>query len=87
MAETAAGNVERMIELLERIARAVEAMDRRLALADLEADSPAPAAPGPPGTFAAVCDQCGQETLVPFKPNKNKPILCNSCFRARSRGR
>lgn len=87
MAEQATDNVRRMIELLERVAAAVEAMDRRLALADLEADSSAPVAPAPPGTFAAVCDQCGQETLVPFKPSKNKPILCNSCFRARSRGR
>ncbi len=30
--------------------------------------------------FTAVCDQCGQECEVPFKPSSNKPIFCSKCF-------
>jgi CxxC-x17-CxxC domain-containing protein len=28
----------------------------------------------------AVCDKCGKECEVPFKPTSNKPIYCNQCF-------
>lgn len=31
--------------------------------------------------FDVVCDQCGQPTKVPFKPNGMKPIYCRDCFR------
>ena len=27
-----------------------------------------------------VCDKCGKECEVPFKPTSNKPIYCNQCF-------
>ncbi|MDZ7798422.1 MAG: CxxC-x17-CxxC domain-containing protein [Patescibacteria group bacterium] len=30
--------------------------------------------------FSAVCDQCGQECQVPFRPTSGKPIYCNDCF-------
>lgn len=30
--------------------------------------------------FSAICDDCGEECEVPFKPSLNKPIFCNSCF-------
>ena len=29
----------------------------------------------------AVCSQCGKQTTVPFRPTKNRPILCRECFR------
>jgi len=31
--------------------------------------------------FHAVCDRCGRECDVPFKPTGSKPIYCRSCFR------
>lgn len=34
--------------------------------------------------FSAVCDQCGQECEVPFKPSSNKPIFCSKCFEAKN---
>ncbi len=30
--------------------------------------------------YSVVCDQCGKECEVPFKPSSNKPVLCNECF-------
>lgn len=30
----------------------------------------------------AICDKCGIECDVPFKPTGNKPIYCRTCFRA-----
>jgi len=48
--------------------------------------------------FDAVCDECGNNCKVPFKPTGNKPIFCSHCFenqgasdlkynRSRDRGR
>lgn len=31
--------------------------------------------------FPAVCDNCGKDCEVPFKPNGSKPIFCSDCFR------
>jgi len=31
--------------------------------------------------FNAVCDECGNECQVPFKPTAGKPILCDDCFK------
>ncbi|MBU1101633.1 MAG: hypothetical protein KKA84_14630 [Bacteroidetes bacterium] len=28
----------------------------------------------------AVCDKCGKECEVPFRPTKGKPIYCEKCF-------
>lgn len=28
----------------------------------------------------AVCDNCGKDCMVPFKPTGNKPIFCDNCF-------
>jgi CxxC-x17-CxxC domain-containing protein len=36
-------------------------------------------------TFSAVCDECHQETQVPFKPTQDKPVYCRDCF-SRRRG-
>jgi len=27
-----------------------------------------------------VCDSCGKDCEVPFKPTKGKPIYCDKCF-------
>jgi CxxC-x17-CxxC domain-containing protein len=31
----------------------------------------------------AVCDQCGQDTMVPFVPTSGKPVYCSDCFQSR----
>jgi len=28
-----------------------------------------------------VCDKCGKECEVPFKPSSSKPIYCDDCFK------
>jgi len=28
----------------------------------------------------AICDNCGKECEVPFKPTSGKPIFCSNCF-------
>jgi len=37
-----------------------------------------------------ICDECGKECQVPFKPTEGKPVLCSECFEKsgnqRSRG-
>jgi len=33
-----------------------------------------------PQMFSAICDECGRECEVPFKPTGNKPVYCSSCF-------
>ncbi|MDD5750020.1 MAG: hypothetical protein PHO91_04605 [Patescibacteria group bacterium] len=35
---------------------------------------------GRPEMHSAVCDQCGQNCEVPFRPTGDKPIYCSSCF-------
>ncbi len=35
----------------------------------------------PKTMFQAVCDQCGQDCEVPFRPTGEKPVLCSNCFR------
>jgi CxxC-x17-CxxC domain-containing protein len=34
----------------------------------------------------AICDKCGKECEVPFKPTGGKPIYCRSCFKQNSSG-
>ena len=29
----------------------------------------------------AVCNDCGNDCQVPFRPNGRKPVLCNNCFK------
>jgi CxxC-x17-CxxC domain-containing protein len=38
---------------------------------------------GPKTLYPAVCAECGAETMVPFKPSNDRPVLCRSCFEAR----
>jgi CxxC-x17-CxxC domain-containing protein len=33
--------------------------------------------------FSAVCDDCGNDCKVPFRPSSDKPIYCSSCFEKR----
>lgn len=35
--------------------------------------------------FSVVCDDCGQETEVPFRPSQDRPVYCRECF-GRRRG-
>jgi len=37
--------------------------------------------------FTAICDDCGKECKVPFKPSSDKPIYCSECFEKRGGGR
>lgn len=30
--------------------------------------------------FDIVCDSCGKEAKVPFKPQGDRPVYCNDCF-------
>ncbi len=34
---------------------------------------------------SAICDKCGKDCEVPFKPTEGKPIYCNDCFKDKSR--
>jgi CxxC-x17-CxxC domain-containing protein len=43
-------------------------------------------ASGPKTMYPAVCAQCGAETMVPFKPSNDRPVLCRNCFDARKAG-
>lgn len=33
-----------------------------------------------------VCDACGQNTQVPFRPRGDRPVYCSDCFRSQSPG-
>ena len=33
----------------------------------------------------AVCDECGQECEVPFKPTEGRPVYCKECYAKRKR--
>ena len=30
--------------------------------------------------YEVVCDKCGKDCEVPFKPSSDKPVYCNQCF-------
>ena len=33
-----------------------------------------------PPLYDAVCDECGKDCRVPFKPSGEKPVYCSDCF-------
>ena len=35
---------------------------------------------GRPSLHDAVCDECGKNCQVPFKPSGEKPVYCSDCF-------
>lgn len=39
-----------------------------------------------PELFDAVCDDCGKNCKVPFRPSGDKPIYCSDCFEKRGNG-
>ena len=39
--------------------------------------------PAPREMHPAICDQCGGDCTVPFKPRFGLPIYCQRCFRER----
>jgi len=36
--------------------------------------------------YSAVCDNCGKDCKVPFKPSGDKPIYCSDCFESKDKG-
>lgn len=30
--------------------------------------------------FSAICDKCGKQCEVPFRPTEGKPVYCDACF-------
>jgi|TARA_B100001964_G_scaffold244700_1_gene327342 CxxC-x17-CxxC domain-containing protein len=34
---------------------------------------------------SAICDKCGKDCEVPFKPTQGKPIYCSDCFKNKSK--
>jgi len=38
-----------------------------------------------PEMHTVICDKCGEECQVPFKPSSDKPIYCEACFRSKDR--
>ncbi|MBR5328607.1 MAG: zinc-ribbon domain containing protein [Firmicutes bacterium] len=30
--------------------------------------------------FTVICDQCGEETQVPFRPTNGRPVYCRACM-------
>ncbi len=41
---------------------------------------------GPVEMHKAICDNCGKECEVPFRPTQGKPIFCSDCFRNQKEG-
>ena len=35
--------------------------------------------------YEAVCANCGQIALVPFRPTDGRPVYCKDCFQSRPR--
>lgn len=33
--------------------------------------------------YEVVCDECGEMTSVPFKPNGSRPVYCRNCYQSR----
>ncbi len=37
------------------------------------------------GPYTVICDECGEECEVPFKPTSSKPVYCDRCFKRRGK--
>lgn len=46
---------------------------------------PVPVEPEEAPSYPALCDTCGMEIRVPFKPDGNRPTFCKECFKAYQR--
>lgn len=40
----------------------------------------------PRESFDVVCDGCGAETTVPFKPTQDRPVYCRDCYQKQRGG-
>lgn len=40
---------------------------------------------GPRQMFQAVCNKCGQNCEVPFRPTGDRPVFCNNCFKGKGK--
>lgn len=38
---------------------------------------------GKPDMYKTVCDDCGKDCQVPFRPTGDKPVFCSDCFRGK----
>jgi len=34
--------------------------------------------------FKIVCESCGKNGEVPFKPTEGRPVFCRECYRSRN---
>jgi CxxC-x17-CxxC domain-containing protein len=34
---------------------------------------------------SAICDKCGKDCEVPFRPTSGKPLYCDDCYKSKSR--
>ena len=41
---------------------------------------------GPVEMHKAICDNCGKECEVPFRPTSGKPVFCSNCFENKREG-
>lgn len=41
----------------------------------------------PTTMYPAVCDKCGKDCQVPFRPSGDKPIYCSNCFEKEGGGK
>ena len=41
---------------------------------------------GPVEMHKAICDNCGRECEVPFRPTSGKPVYCSNCFESKREG-
>ena len=48
-----------------------------------ELDSYPPSQSAPRPMYQAVCDDCGKDCDVPFKPDVTRPVYCKACWAAR----
>ena len=42
---------------------------------------------GRPALHDAVCNECGKDCQVPFRPSGGKPVFCSECFEKKGGGR
>ena len=65
----------------------VPTLDQFLATAAPETPEPesVPAPPEEAPSYPALCDTCGMEIRVPFKPDGNRPTFCKECFKTYQR--
>ena len=41
---------------------------------------------GRPQLHDAICNECGKDCKVPFRPSGDKPVYCSECFEKKSGG-